>query len=296
MSVHSLMPGPIGPDTLGLYLTAFADGELDAADNLAVLRYVAGHPEAIAELDAHQRLRTAAMRVVASHSVAVPAALRDRIAAIEPDFSIDVAPRPMTGGPYRLMRLTAFAAAAVVLLAFGLMAGRAMTNRPVAQSAPSGPIGRPDVIPVTVVSAVTKIHVDCSRFLAYHTGDYPASLQPLGEIVKTDLASDKPEPDLTSAGYTFVGAGPCGHPLDQTVHLLYRSSDKKKGSARDTLSVFVQPFTGQYDIEPGRAYLLTPADAPHPLLVWRTLKAVYFITGDDMREVNSAAQMIPAKA
>ncbi len=76
------MPGPPGEPNILEQLTAFADGELDAAQNLGVLRYIASHPEALELMDQEQRLRMAARRVVRDRTPAATPALRARIEAL----------------------------------------------------------------------------------------------------------------------------------------------------------------------------------------------------------------------
>ncbi len=76
------MPDPPGEQNILEQLTAFADGELDAAQKLGVLRYIAAHPEALELVDQEQRLRMAARRVVRDYTPAATPALRARIEAL----------------------------------------------------------------------------------------------------------------------------------------------------------------------------------------------------------------------
>ena len=72
------MTEPIDPSNADRYLTAFADGELDAAQGRAVLHYLAGHPEAASRVDSELRFRQAVGRVM-TRSPAASASLRDVI-------------------------------------------------------------------------------------------------------------------------------------------------------------------------------------------------------------------------
>ncbi len=73
---------PLGEQNILEHLTASADGELDGAQNLELLRYIAAHPEALELMDQEQQLRLAARRVVRDRAPAVTPALRARIEAL----------------------------------------------------------------------------------------------------------------------------------------------------------------------------------------------------------------------
>ena len=54
----------IDPTNAPRYLAAFADGELDAGQGLAVLQYLSGHPEAAARVEAELKFRQSVGRVM----------------------------------------------------------------------------------------------------------------------------------------------------------------------------------------------------------------------------------------
>ncbi len=115
------MPDPPGEQSILEHLTAFADGELDAAQNLGVLRYIASHPEALELMDQEQRLRLAARRVVRDRAPAVTPALRARIEAMAAAAS-----DPMTAEQRRKRNGLRWwvAVIAFLLLALGTLGGR----------------------------------------------------------------------------------------------------------------------------------------------------------------------------
>jgi hypothetical protein len=146
------------------------------------------------------------------------------------------------------------------------------------------------VLPAAVVAGAEEVHGICSRLaLGLHSGGYPADVAGLAASVEHDLHSDRPYPDLTSIGFAYRGAGPCGKPLADTAHLLYRSL--RPGSVH-AVSVFVQPWHGQYPIEAGRLYTASVAQNPFPMLAWRTDRVLYFLLADDPATERAAAALI----
>ena len=246
------------------YLTAFADGELDAAQILAVLNYLATHPEALEMMRGQQQLRLEADRVVRDNTPPVPNELRQRIQSMaeKTDTLVEKAPIP--------------------------------SATPVSSN--TSPRRRKHVwfmvaIPPTLITSVTKIHVDCSRFEPQlHAGPFPTAppYDTLAKEVKEEFHSQVPYPDLSSIGYSLIGAGPCRKPLENTVHLLYGST---KPTVRDTLSIFVQPYTAQVQVEPGHMILVS-GDVPHPMFVWRSDRAVYFLVTDDLETADKAREVM----
>lgn len=259
---------PIGPDNIGEYLAAFADGELDAAQTLAVLNYLHGRPELLEALRTQQRLRVAAERAIRVSSPPVPDEVRRRIEAMAV-----AQPPAAAAAPWR--RRWVMPAVAAALLVGGVLAGRfafpPRTKPPVVATA--------DVVPPTLVAHASRVHADCSRLGgAMHTAGFPTELGGLAALVKSDLNSQDAHPDLSPIGFEFIGAGPCAAPLAGTAHLLYRSTTP--GHPR-WMSVFVQPFSGQFALDQGKIYDLSGPRSPFPVLAWRTGRVVYFLIGDD---------------
>lgn len=259
-------------------LSAFADGELDPAATRRLLQQLLDDPAAVERLRRVQQLTAAARRAVRSHTPPVPDALRDRLRALADPPPADAAPRRWAW--------FARAAAAVVLLAGGLWIGR--STKPPATPRPD--VVAADVLPAGVVARAEEIHGFCSRLAAgLHAGGYPADVAALAGSVQADLHSDHPYPDLTPIGYRYRGAGPCGNPLVDTAHLLYRSV--RAGSV-NAVSVFVQPWRGQYPLAAGRLYTVSVAQSPFPMLAWRTEHVVYFLLADDAATERAAVALV----
>lgn len=292
------MPEPLGEQNIDGYLTAFADGELDAAQNIQVLNYLTSHPAALRLMLDQQQLRVEAQRAIRGRTPGVPDALRQRIEALAASITTDApaaSARAPTGGAGSAKWRMAAAAMLLIGITAGGLAGRfllrptppatvAVIDRPV-------PVERPaPVIPASLLSAATRVHVDCSRLAErLHGAGYPPAFLDLAAAVKADVGVDSPRPDLSSIGFRFVGAGPCGRPLEGTIHLLYRSTEV--GSVAG-VSVFVQRNAGQLPLQPGNLYTASGPDAPFPMLAWRTERVVYFLLADDAETADRARRAI----
>lgn len=313
------MRDPIGEHNIHAYLTAFADGELDAADNLAILDFLARNPDTVRLMRDQQRLRLVALRAVRGSTPTAPAALRGQIEAMAaatlaagpiPEATV---PRPAAGGrtpeadgPNR-RRPWPVSAAVVASLVLGLAAGglagrfllspRDATPDAVARallpaaSPDKGTMGAgaADVVPVGLVTAATRLHVDCSRLAdRLHAAGYPPQFGELAAALRQDLVGGNvPFPDLSGVGYRFVGAGPCGDPLEGTIHLLYKSPPPES-----VISLFVQRNAGQFPMRAGTLYTLSAAGAPFPVHAWRTERVVYFLVADDQESADRARAAI----
>ena len=290
------MPAPIGPSNFRTYLEAFADGELDADRSLLVVRYLSDHPDLVPELTSLQRLTRAADRTVRAHTPPVPDELRQRVAELLDAPPAEPASRAATASPapMRISGRLAAAAAALIVGALGYFIGRLAAPAPDATRSPtaanSAPAAAP-VVPAAFQSSLLKIHVDCSRFPSHHTASTPQELGTLSESLREDLAGEAAHPDLTQLGFRLVGAGPCAKPLEGTVHFLYVAIDPEQ---RETLSIFAQLTTDRLTLEAGKLYLITPPDAPHPALAWRSRRVTYFLVGDHARTVNGAHKSLAA--
>ena len=289
------MSDPIGEHNIHEYLTAFADGELDAADNLAILDYVSQNPDMVRLMRDQQRLRLTALRAVRGSTPPVPAALRAQIESMAvATLAADRArPAQTEARRNRAHRFLGVAAAVAASLLVGLVAGglaaRLLRSSP--QLAPPAiaqlptPVAPAEVVPVGLVTAATRVHVDCSRLAdRLHSVGYPPQFTDLAASVRQDLGrEDTPYPDLSSIGYRLVGAGPCGKPLEGTVHLLYKSPRPES-----VISLFVQAHTGRFAMSPGTLYTLSGTEAPFPAYAWRTERVVYFLVADNEEAADRA--------
>ncbi len=288
------MNDPLGERNLLEYLTAFADGELDADQILAVLNYVKTQPQSLDLMVEQQRLRLAAMRTVRQSVPPAPRELHDRIRAMAAVRAMTPTPAyatpasstsRATSDPRARKSFWPLALAAAAVLCVGMaLTYLAQLLRPGQQITATTQEHRE--VPVSLVAAMTGVHVDCSRFAArLQPGAFPKELGELPAAVQQDFSRDVPYPDLSAMGYRFIDAGRCSKPLPNTAHLVYQSTRK---NMTDKLSIFVQPYSGQPSLEAGKFYLVSEASCPHPMFAWRTQRAVYYLVADDMQVAEQA--------
>ena len=270
-------------------LSAFADGELDPAAARQLQRAIASDPAAQDHLHQLQQLSTAARHAVRTRTPAPSDALRSRLKEIAPAA---IPAPPLQHSPAFPSWWTPLirAAAALVLLAVGAWAGYQIAK----SSAPTSYVQRPSasaqVIPADIISQAEEIHGVCARLaLGLHSGAYPTQVAALATAVEHDLHSDHPWPNLAPIGFHYRGAGPCGKPMADTAHLLYNSV--RPGSA-NAISVLVQPWRGQYPLEPNRVYTVSVPQDGFPMLAWRTQDVVYFLLADNMTTEQQALALI----
>ena len=283
---------PLDPHSLRDELSAFVDGELDPVATEHLLRHLVAHPEALETLRRHQQLTTNARRAVRGRTPSPSESLRERLgqmmgAALP---AVRLAPQPRSWTMRAWGTLLPYSAAALVLLAIGVWVGHysGRSRGPALQ--PGLDTTTADVLPAVAIAQAEEIHGFCSRLAdGLHTAGYPAEVAALASSVEHDLNSDRPYPDLLPIGYRYRGAGPCGVPLGDTIHLLYRSV--QPGSVK-AVSVFVQPWHGQFALDEGRLYTVSVASSPFPMLAWRTDRVVYFLLADDASTLRKAVTLI----
>lgn len=274
------------------HLPAFADGEADDATRLRVMQYLASHPEAMGAVIHHQQLRQAVGRSLRAAAPAVPADLRARVAAIAPHPTA-VSPRPHRGVLGRIGRwapaLTAVAAVLVLAIMLGLPGG----ERPwLPWSAASV-----QIVPANMVNAFVSRHVTCSRMLAQieDQASFPHSLRELPEVVAQRLhtaADDLVGLDLSAAGYAFDRAGMC-HVPGRSVHLIYKALPQT--GRNDQISLWIQSAADSRmadSLEADKVYRAGPADAAHPIVLWKHGTLIYYVVGDWAPNVQFAANVL----
>lgn len=278
------MTQPSDENDPGEDLTAFADGELDAARSADVLEYLSTHSEDARKLARAMRFRASVKNAIVADTPAPSAALAARVEGL---MAQDVGAAPVRRLPaWRARGQVWFgaAAAALLLLSVGLGSGWIIFGPRNTEN---------DPVSAVLASAVTHIHVDCSRAPSMHTADFPHELGELQDSLKKTLGGVESHPDLSSIGYRYIGAGPCGNPLTGTVHLLYQSN---RQPVADTLSLFVTEFHGQVHVGDGKVYWVHGKDSAHPMLVWRNKELVYFLVGDAEKPVIQAADVMHVDA
>jgi len=261
-------------------LTAFADGDLNPARSADVLEYLSSHPEAARTIARQMRFRGAVGRSVRGLTPPPGEALRERITAMVARDAALTVRRQLPVWRQRSQFWFGAVAAALFFVALGLSFGKMIY----------GVAGlSDDIVPAPLVSAVTHVHVDCSRAPSLHHLPFPHELGDLKDALQADLGRDEPYPDLSAMGYQYVGAGPCSKPMEGTVHLLYQSTNSP---VVDTMSLFVQKFHGQLNIADGKIYWAQDKTAAHPMLVWRRGSLVYYLVGDADGPVMNAAKFM----
>ena len=282
-----VMLGPLTEDNLSDYLTAFSDGELDAAQTLSLWTYLSEHSQrgaAMARLQDHHRLTLAAKRL--QHPVA-SADLRDRITAVvsagaagEPAESLRaehaISPRRRSA-----RRRIGYVLAMAAGLLIGVTSTFMMTR--------SSPIVA--AVPGEVLVKVARTHAECSRIPeSWHNATFEATDAQLAQTVKVSLGTSSDAPDLTAAGFRFVGAGPCHNAGGQTVHLLYHA-DKPKSVA--AVSLFVQPDVGQFPrLEAKRVYRVSSPTSAFPMLAWRDGEVIFMLVTDSDAIQSAVLQVL----
>ncbi len=291
MIVHP-MTEPLGKDNIPEYLTAFADGELNATEILVVLEYIKAEPRALDVLMEQQHLRVAAMRAVLKHTPPVPAALSEHIADLASAAASQSISKPPPEPRARMAwRFWLTSLAAMLCLVAGIAIGYMAPRPPIGTKENVAVAPEAYDVPPSVVAAVTGVHVDCSRFAArLRPGAFPKELGAISAAVQEDFSRNEPYPDLSPIGYRFIDAGPCRKPLANTAHLVYQSTAR---NVTDKISIFVQPLAAHPQLEPGKFYLVSDADSPHPMFALRTSRAVYFLVGDEA-EITERARGVLA--
>ena len=277
------MNGPPDDDLIES-LTAFADGELDAAQTAAMWAYLADHPERHAALTwlRDQQKLTLAARKVARHDT--PADLRDRVAAMNAAKAQTATSLRRSGVWGRI----GYPLAAAAGLAIGLSLATVFVR----------PARAAEVLPGKLVTAVARVHADCSRLPeTLHNATFESTDATLATTMKASLGTNTATPDLQPAGFRFVGADHCLGNRTPIVHLLYRSTDVSSVAA---VSVFVQADTGKYAaLEAGRVYRVSSTTSPFPTLAWKSSGVVYVLLADDDNTENAVLQTMhptPASA
>ena len=270
-------------------LSAFADGELDAAQRLEALDYLATHPESMQWIRDQQRLSLSARRLLNSPEAKASTHLREQISRLNKPSAKPLA--PARTDPQIAFGKWWMGLAACLLVAFGIGVERFVFPS-VSSVAPFGqtPSSQPPVIAASIVAHASRVHADCSRLAeGLHAAGYPKSQGELAANVERDLHSDQPYPNLTPIGFRYVGAGPCGDPLPDTIHLLYRTMAPGFPKA---ISLFVQPYHDQFALELGKIYDVAGPASPFPVLSWRTEHVVYFLIADTDQPEQKALSLI----
>ena len=285
-------------------LMAYADGELEGAAPIRVLRTMAADPKAVGAVLHQQQLRRAVSHAMRRAAPATPEPLQDKVAqlaAAEPEAAAanrnqlkeSELPSRSTGpiariGPLR--RWGPMVAAAVLVIGVFTALTMAINH----WRGRAGPGASGDLIMAAgQVERFASRHVKCSTMVeGLHAADeWSGNVTELPGALATFLkASTYPALDLSSAGYKYAGTGECKLPGTQSVHLIYQAND---GVRRDALSLWLRADDGRFNhIPEDKLHQVTTSKYPHPMLVWRHQGVIYYLMGDSFTNVQDAWQKL----
>jgi hypothetical protein len=277
-------------------LAAFADGELDGEQNLAVLQRLGEDPATAEHVAGHQKLRQAVAGVMDDPALKAPAELRDRISQLAQtvpahDHNGQHADTGSDTGPSVLAFIGRWipAAVAAVLLIGALVALNMVNNSGSGQL-----IGSSNILNASMVDQFGSRHFKCSRGIApmYGTDQFPQDLTQLPGAL-SEYFGQPVEPDalnLSALGFQFDVAGLCILPGKGSVHIVYES--QAPTGQTDTLSLWLRPYEADLDIEPDKLYASQATQETYPMIVWRHGDMVYYLVGDDYDTVQRAFDAI----
>jgi anti-sigma factor RsiW len=300
------MGEPLDRQQVRRYLAAFADGELEVTENLAVLEQLSRDPYHTQRVVHQQQLKQAVGRAMREPAQA-PASLRERIEAMAGDSTSELgggsqvkATRGRWGGswPRRIAPRTSrrrwwvsLAAAALI----GLAAPVGIVIDGMGPGQEPGTIAQAGVMNTDTARQFSKRHVACAYGQAelMNAARYPTELGRLPAAMRQrldrqPLSADRL--DLGAVGYRFYRAGDCRIPGDEGVHVLYRA--RSDSGRRDAISLWIHPAQGGLPIEPNKVYDATGEDAVHPILLWKHDGLVYYLVGDSAKRVHAAADYL----
>ncbi len=297
------------------YIAAFADGELDVEQNIAVLEVMTMSPQTTRRIMHQQQLRQAVRRHVHERTPQTPAGLKERIEHLTATTTPEAATGGSTGSSYQGPGQGQGEATGVLArigrrspaLAAAMLLGALLSGIIVAQITPGG-LG---TAPPTSTPATLLVDADTDRFAARHdhcaddidalrgATRYPDQLEALPDAVaaRLDLSTDEVgRLDLTGSGYEFWRAGDCALPGDKSVHLVYRAMPESGHTG--TLSVWiVQNGEGKLDhLVEGRPYWLAGDEHGHPMVVWRHGRTAFYLMGNRSECVERATMTLIERA
>jgi anti-sigma factor RsiW len=252
-------------------LRAAADDELDQSQHDALEAHLAQHPRDVDRIEFERRLRGACGRVMAD--VPVPEGLASRVrAALDADALSErleaKADETSRAGFWNRGRAAGlFAAAAVIVLAFGLF-----------QWGPSGSSGLDMAgLGLQIANFTAREHVHCDldpeHVISKMSADEPHEIPPLAQRIlglSLDEALFSPDIEMLGAGRCHVpGGGP-------SIHIRLRDLSAPEA----VFSLYVQRDTGSLGLDESTTYVCTPGEAApiqSPVLFWRHGGLIYYL-------------------
>lgn len=274
------------------YVGAFADGELDVAQNLEALEHLNMCRNCAAHVANITKLKAAIGRIYGHRET--PSALREKVLA-----ALDTADRgsslEATGDlqasshpTHRLMAPLGVAAAILVsVTVWQIWPAPAPQTRPVT------------VVPGQIVRDVRTQHQRCltNRGSLHHAADLPRTPSEIERILSEELKLKVLAPNLTAHGFELIGADRCGILGRSGAHLLYRSVAGPKALSIFTIAHLGWLRSTDHPTDSKYAYI-SGNDDRLTVLAWHDGPQTYVTCGDlpaaDLRRVMDSVRVASA--
>ncbi|MEM6458593.1 MAG: hypothetical protein AAF710_04305 [Planctomycetota bacterium] len=274
----------MSPDEDRELMPAFADGELDAEQNLRALEQMAADPTQTRRVVHQQQLRRACGRAMGGGEThRCPDELRRQIEAMTPAGETAGSTRPDVLAT--IGRWAAPLAAAAVLLIVGFVSLNAFRT-----DASGGGYTADGLITASLANTFGKRHRQCSvgEAIPYGTELFPAEIGQLDDALVEHVGQelDGAALDLSTLSYDYRVAGVCPLPGGDAVHVIYENPDGR------TLSLWIKRYDGQPTLDPGVPYVPPSDHTDTPMMVWREADMVFYLVGDTMGDLRAAQPAI----
>lgn len=203
------------------YVGAFADGELEVNENLRALEHLSMCPACAGKVEEINGMREALRRVYGTTAVPTDLATRIRVALdTDAEAAVDefADPPPVTALLARVRRyLVPLAAAAIVLIAVAVWHGVIQTG-----AIP----GSVTMVTGRAVADIREQHRSCllRKHAARHVLTRALEPRTVEIQLENELKLNVLAPELTSAGFEFLAAGPCGVMGHRGAHVQYQET------------------------------------------------------------------------
>ncbi|MBI1336067.1 MAG: hypothetical protein GC164_03790 [Phycisphaera sp.] len=271
----------------------FADGELDAQDQLDMLAHMSDHPKTTRQVMHQQQLKQSVSRAMASDTPLLSDLLRKRIGDLARSETRQIVAPPTThDAPPILARINRWLP---VALAAVLVLGASILYTASRQPSVNHDVAGLKVLSATMVDRFTKRHDSCSRKLAElaHQTKFPERLEELPSALAQHFNTQQGPPtlDLSAIGYEFSEVGDCSIPGKDSVHLIYRPVGEK--DLQHAMSLWIGQWRGDDSVKPDTLFRAV-GDQGQPMLIWRHGSLAYYLVADDPDRLDSAAHALGA--
>ncbi len=289
-------------------LAAFADGELDGAQNLEVLKRLKEDPATAGRVENQQKLRQAVAAAMDGPEFKAPAALRDQLMQLakstpaesgsdtEPASEQQVSDTSGHAGGSSVLAVIGrwIPAAVAAILLIGALVVFNQNNNSYRLGDTPNLINASNVLNASIVDQFGDRHFKCARHMAKMHGvdKLPQNLTELpGALSEYFHEPINPEVlDFSELGYEFDVAGLCLIPGKGAVHVVYQS--KASTGQTDSLSLWMRPNEEGTSIEPDKLYASKATEETYPMVVWHHGDMVYYLVGDNHETVERAFDLI----